>query len=163
MGIMTSYGSYNDIDKPIIADCLIITLGNSTVSFFAGFTVFCVVGYLKTINSPVTGAGGGMGLAFVAYPTALSLLPGKNVWSVLLFLTLFTLGIDSAFGMYEACATVVYDTPWAKGKNRVLIAFGMCVAGALASVPFCFDFGLILLDAVDHYLASYLMILIGVL
>ncbi len=111
MGIMTSYGSYNPLEKPIILDTIIITVGNSTVSFFAGFCVFCVVGYLREIDAPVTGTGGGMGLAFVAYPTALSLLDGKNVWCVLLFLTLFTLGIDSAFSMTEACATVIYDTP----------------------------------------------------
>ena len=46
MGIMTSYGSYNDIRKPIIMDNLIISLCNSCLSFIAGFAVWSVVGYL---------------------------------------------------------------------------------------------------------------------
>lgn len=54
MGILTSYGSYNKPTKPIIRDAYIIALSNSTMSFFAGFAVFCVVGYLNEINHPLS-------------------------------------------------------------------------------------------------------------
>lgn len=47
MGIMTSYGSYNDVKKPIIRDNLIIALTNSTVSFVSGFAVWAIIGYLR--------------------------------------------------------------------------------------------------------------------
>ena len=53
MGVMTSYASYNPVDKPIIGDALKVALGNSAFSFFAGFAVFSVAGYLKGIGSPV--------------------------------------------------------------------------------------------------------------
>jgi SNF family Na+-dependent transporter len=46
MGIMTSYGSYNEIRKPIILDNCIISFCNSGMSFIAGFAVWSVVGFL---------------------------------------------------------------------------------------------------------------------
>jgi SNF family Na+-dependent transporter len=46
MGIMTSYGSYNKRDKPVLVDSFIIGLINSGVSFLAGFAVFSIIGYL---------------------------------------------------------------------------------------------------------------------
>lgn len=47
MGIMTSYGSYNKVDKPIILDNMVICLTNSSVSFISGFAVWAIVGYLE--------------------------------------------------------------------------------------------------------------------
>jgi SNF family Na+-dependent transporter len=47
---MTSYGSYNEVKKPIILDSVIISVGNCSFSFIAGFAVWCVVGYLKEIG-----------------------------------------------------------------------------------------------------------------
>ena len=37
-------------------------------------------------------------------------MPGANAWAILLGLTLFLLGVDSAFSMVEAAATVINDT-----------------------------------------------------
>lgn len=44
MGLMTSYGSYNKRDKPIVVDALLITLLNSLFSFVGGFAVFSIAG-----------------------------------------------------------------------------------------------------------------------
>lgn len=47
MGIMTSYGSYNPVKKPIILDNMVICISNSSVSFVSGFAVWAIVGFLE--------------------------------------------------------------------------------------------------------------------
>jgi SNF family Na+-dependent transporter len=107
MGTMTSYSSFNDVNKPIIGDAFKIAFTNSGISFMAGFAVFSVVGYLIGINSPVSDKTASIGLAFIAYPAAIETMPAPNFWAFILAVTLFTLGIDSAFSMLEAAATVM--------------------------------------------------------
>lgn len=163
MGIMTSYASYNPETKPIIGPACQVAFGNSALSFFAGFAVFSTVGYLKGIGSPVSDKTSGMSLAFVAYPTALDTLPYSNGWAVMLALTLFTLGLDSAFSLIEAATTVLHDTPFFNKKDRWIIALVMCVIGAALSTIFCSNWGFTYFDVVDHYLANYLMLIVGIL
>ena len=112
MGVMTSYASYNRRNKPIIRDVMAISFGNCILSFFAGFAVFSIVGYLKWLGSPVAEKNTSSALAFVAYPAAAEGMSGSNFWTAILGLTLFTLGIDTAFSLVEAVATVIYDTTW---------------------------------------------------
>lgn len=38
----------------------------------------------------------GPGLVFVVYPEALATMPGATIWSIIFFLMLLTLGLDSS-------------------------------------------------------------------
>ena len=163
MGTMTSYSSFNPVDKPIIGDGIKIALINSSISFCAGFAVFSVVGYLIGINSPVSDKTASIGLAFIAYPAAIETMPAPNFWALILGVTLFTLGIDSAFSMLEAAATVMQDSPIFKKWPRKIIALFLCAVGSLCSILFSFNWGFTFFDVVDNYLNVYLMLLLGVL
>jgi len=163
MGVMTSYSSYNPINKPIIGDALKVCFGNSGFSFIAGFAVFSVVGYLKQENRAVADNIKSFGLAFIAYPTSIEMLPGPNFWTFVLAIVLFTLGIDSAFSLIEATSTVVYDTNWGKATPRKCVALILCVVGAIFSTLFCSNWGYTYLDVADHYIANYLMLGLGIL
>lgn len=72
--------------------------------------MFSLLGYLShkkdiPINDlPIDG----MELAFVAYPTLLTLLPWPNVWSIIFFVMLVTVGIDSVFGVIDFSVEFLY-------------------------------------------------------
>lgn len=163
MGTMTSYSSFNPIDKPIIGDGFKIAFINAGISFFSGFAVFSTVGYLIGINSPVADKTASIGLAFVAYPAAIETMPAPNLWAFILSVTLFTLGIDSSFSMLEACATVMQDAPTFKAWPRKLIALVLVILGSICSIFFSFNWGFTFFDVVDNYLNVYLMLVLGVL
>ena len=96
-------------------DTTCIALTNSGISIFAGFVVYTIIGNVaKEFDIPIDVAADSSGpsLAFVTYPVGM-LKFGKGVaqlMSVIFFLTLFTLGIDSAFSYVEAFTTAIRDT-----------------------------------------------------
>ena len=163
MGIMTSYGSYNKRDKPVLVDSFAIGLINSGISFLSGFAVFSIIGYLNAQGNPVGSETGGFGLAFIAWPTAANQLPGQNWWNICLFGTLIFLGLDSAFSLIEAVSTVIHDTQIGRKFKREVIAGLICFSGVVFGFLFCADVGLYVLDVMDYYINGYTLILVGIL
>jgi len=162
MGIMTSYGSYNPVKKPIILDNMIICITNSSVSFISGFAVWAIIGYLEAKDSLAKDETSSQGLAFIAFPTATDLMPWSNLWTFMFSATLFFLGIDSAFGYVEATSTVVTDLKFMRNVPRAFTSFLICLFGLICSIPFCTNWGFILFDVVDHYLCVYLLFICGI-
>jgi solute carrier family 6 amino acid transporter-like protein 5/7/9/14 len=80
-------------------------------SIISSCVIFSVLGNLsKTLGVDIEHvAEGGQGLAFIAYPEALSRLPIPALWSILFFIMLFFLGLDSEFALLETVLTAVYD------------------------------------------------------
>ncbi|XP_077972776.1 sodium- and chloride-dependent betaine transporter-like [Styela clava] len=101
-GGLTALSAYNKYNHNFFRDSIILTVANAGASFISGFAIFSVLGFLAhTKNTTVAEvAESGPGLVFVAYPTALSLLPLPQFWIVLFFLTLIFLGYDSLGGKY---------------------------------------------------------------
>lgn len=78
-------------------DAFMIAFANCMTSVFIGMVIFSVLGFLAKemgvgINEVATS---GSGLAFVVYPAALSIMPIPQLWSVLFFFMLITLGFGS--------------------------------------------------------------------
>lgn len=63
----------------------------------------------------------GTGLAFIIFTEAINQFPGAQFWAVLFFLMLFTLGIDSQFGMLEGLGTSLVDMKLFPGLPKDVI------------------------------------------
>nr|AXS78275.1 Sodium-dependent dopamine transporter [Anisakis simplex] len=124
-GVLMAYSSYNEFHNNVYFDAIITSTINCATSFLSGFVIFSVLGYMscksgKTINAV---AQEGPGLVFVVYPEALATMPGASVWSVIFFLMLLTLGLDSSFGGSEAIITALSDEfPILKRHREVFVA-----------------------------------------
>jgi len=162
LGIMIAYSSYNKKDSDISKNAFTIGIANSAISIIAGFVVFGALGFMATQQQvPVSDVvASGPGLAFIAFPQALSLMPFATFFSLLFFLTLFTLAIDSAFSLVEAINTTITDKLKIKKKYVALI---VCILGFSAGVIYTTNAGLYLLDIVDHFVTNITLIVIGIL
>jgi neurotransmitter:Na+ symporter, NSS family len=162
-GIMIAYASYNEPRKDVSKNAYTTALVNSAISLLAGFVVFSVIGYMATassMNVPDVVASG-PGLAFVTFPQALSTLPwAAPLFSILFFITLLTLGIDSAFSLVEAVNTVITDKFNNVRKND--IAFLVCSISLALGVIFTTGAGLYFLDVFDHFITNFTLVIIGI-
>jgi NSS family neurotransmitter:Na+ symporter len=160
-GIMITYASFLKKKSDITNNAIITALADAGTSFLAGFTVFSVIGYL-TVSQ---GFGidqlsiSGPGLTFVTYPTAISLLPfAATFFGMMFYVALLTFGIDSAFSMIEPISSGLHGK-WKMSKAK---ATGiMCIIGFFASLIFATGSGIHWLDIIDHHIASFGLVLIG--
>lgn len=134
--VMLSYASFLHRKSDLNNNAAIIGLGDLATSFIAGIAVFATLGNMAMlINVPVEKAvAAGPGLAFAVYPYALAQLPaGAAIFSLLFFIALLTLGIDSAFSIVEAVQATVNDNrPASWRKSRTLPV--VCLTGAVISL-----------------------------
>jgi NSS family neurotransmitter:Na+ symporter len=163
MGTMIVYSSYLPRKSDIANNSFIVSLANCGTSFFAGFAVFSILGYLAQamgVSVPeVTQSG--FGLAFITYPTAIRLLPLiPAFFGILFFLLLLTLGIDSAFSQIEPFVAGFTDK-WKLNKKWVLPF--VCICGFLIGVVFTTRGGYYWLDIVDYFANTFGLTLVGLL
>jgi NSS family neurotransmitter:Na+ symporter len=96
----------------------------------------------------------------VAYPTALSLLPGGAIFGVLFFTSLVVAGLSSSVSIIEAFSSAAVDKfPW----NRKRIVTCISVLGMLGSIIFTTNGGLFWLDIVDHFITHFGLITVGII
>jgi neurotransmitter:Na+ symporter, NSS family len=161
-GIMIAYASFNKKKQDITADAYITSIANSAISIFAGFVVFAVIGFMAmNTSAPIEEvATAGPGLAFVVFPQALALMPFAWFFSALFFLTLLSLGIDSAFSLVEAVNTVIADKT--KKIQQQKIALYVCSLAFILGIIFTTRAGLYFLDIFDHFITTFGLVLVGI-
>ena len=137
LSVLTTYGSYNVSTNNCYYDALISVVANFAASFLAGFVVFSALGHMswRLDKNIATVVDQGPSLSFIAYPEILATFKYPTFFSILFFLMVLNLGLDSDFGGLEAMYTALSDEFPLLKRHRKMGMFVMCCLLILACLP----------------------------
>ncbi|XP_071820221.1 sodium- and chloride-dependent neutral and basic amino acid transporter B(0+)-like isoform X1 [Apostichopus japonicus] len=164
-GGLITLASYNKFHNNCYVDSLFVAIANCATSIFAGFVIFSIVGFMaKELGKEVDEVvDQGFGLAFIAYPEAVALLPAAPVWSCLFFLMLLTLGLDSQFTIIETIVTAIVDAfPGALRKRKIFVLLGLCCFCYLVGLLCVTRAGIYWVNLMDSYGASFALLIFAI-
>lgn len=166
-GTAITYSSMTDKKGDVYKIAIITAVTNSAFSIVGGIGIFAIIGhlaYLEGESVEVIGSRSGTGLAFITIAEAMTKFgAAKNAMSVMFFFMLFSLGLDSAFALLETLASYVQDYIKERGFARRptwQVTTGLATILTLLGMPFCTRAGGELLDVVDHFAGTVLLLVI---
>ena len=159
-GIMILYASHLKEKSDITNNAFITALADGGTAFLAGFAVFSILGYLSYASnlSMEKIAKGGIGLAFITYPAAISKIPFASFFGIIFFLALLTFGIDSAFSMVESIGGAIHDK-FRTGKQKA--TFLICFIGFIFGIFLTYGNGLYWIEIIDYSISNFALVIVG--
>ncbi|XP_016096085.1 sodium- and chloride-dependent GABA transporter 2-like [Sinocyclocheilus grahami] len=159
LGSLTALGSYNKFNNDCYKDCFRLCLLNSSTSFIAGFAIFSVLGFMAQEQGVDIAdvVQSGPGLAFIAYPRAVSMMPLPQLWAVCFFLMILMLGLDTQFVSLEALIMSVsdlYPTLIRRCHGREILLLLVCLVCFLIGLLMVTPGGLYVFQIYDHFSCS---------
>ncbi|XP_071086570.1 sodium- and chloride-dependent glycine transporter 2-like [Haliotis cracherodii] len=165
-GGLITMSSYNNFHNNCFRDVVLITVIGEASSIFCGLVVFSTLGFMaQQAQIPISEVvSSGAGLGFIIYPEAISQLPVSQLWAVLFFIMLLTMGIDSLFGPMETViAGIIEACPKYLQHRRMHVTAGVCLLSFGISIPYATNGGVYLFQLLDWYASSFNTLLIGCL
>uniref|UniRef100_A0A7N8XMK4 Solute carrier family 6 member 13 n=1 Tax=Mastacembelus armatus TaxID=205130 RepID=A0A7N8XMK4_9TELE len=164
LGCLTALGSYNKYNNNCYKDCLSLCFLNSGTSFVAGFAIFSILGFMSyEQNVPISEvAESGPGLAFIAYPRAVSMMPFSPLWACFFFIMIVFLGLDSQFVCVESLVTAMvdmYPSTFRRKNRRELFILAVAVVSFLMGLIMLTEGGMYVFQLFDYYAASGMCLL----
>uniref|UniRef100_A0A8C8FE45 Transporter n=1 Tax=Oncorhynchus tshawytscha TaxID=74940 RepID=A0A8C8FE45_ONCTS len=159
LGCLTALGSYNKYNNNCYRDCLALCFLNSGTSFVAGFAIFSILGFMSyEQNVPISEvAESGPGLAFIAYPRAVSMMPFSPLWACFFFIMIVFLGLDSQFVCVESLVTAMvdmYPKTFRRKNRRELFILAVAIVSFLMGLIMLTEGGMYVFQLFDYYAAS---------
>uniref|UniRef100_A0A8B9L1X9 Transporter n=1 Tax=Astyanax mexicanus TaxID=7994 RepID=A0A8B9L1X9_ASTMX len=156
VGSLTVLGSYNTYKNDCYRDSLWLCVLNSCTSVVAGFAVFSVLGFMAHQQGAAVEdvAESGPGLAFIAYPQAVAMMPLPQLWSVCFFIMIILLGLDTEFVAMEVVITSVTDVfPGVlrrAGRREFFVLF-YCLSCFFSQLVMVTQGGMFVFQLFDYY------------
>uniref|UniRef100_A0A6E8UYS1 Transporter n=1 Tax=Anopheles coluzzii TaxID=1518534 RepID=A0A6E8UYS1_ANOCL len=187
-GGLIAFSSYNPANNNCYRDALVVSVTNCSTSMFAGVVVFSVIGFKATsiydscveersemirqnkshdllpvcdLQKELENSASGTGLAFIIFTEAINQFPAAQLWAVLFFLMLFTLGIDSQFGTLEGVSTSLMDMKLFPNVPKEMITGALCMSCCVLSLCFANGAGSYIFQLMDSFAGSYTLLIIA--
>ncbi|XP_074469650.1 sodium-dependent neutral amino acid transporter B(0)AT3-like [Sebastes fasciatus] len=104
----------------------------------------------------------GTGLAFIVFAEAVLEMPGSQVWAILFFVMLFSLGLSSMFGNIEGVLTPLNDLKLLpKWIPNELVTAAICFIAFLTALIFTLGSGNYWVEVFNSYLGSVPLLIIA--
>ncbi|XP_053406577.1 sodium- and chloride-dependent taurine transporter-like [Mercenaria mercenaria] len=163
-GVLITLGSYNKFNNNFYRDCFLVSSINSCTSFYGGFAVFSVLGFMAKEQNVTVGevVSSGPGLAFIAYPKAITQMPLAPAWAVLFFIMILLLGFDSQFVCVEAFLAPIIDAfpqYLYNKRNRMIFTAIFVVVCYIPALSMVTEGGMYVFQVFDYYCASGFVLL----
>ncbi|KAG2460303.1 S6A13 protein, partial [Polypterus senegalus] len=145
-------------------DCLALCFLNSGTSFVAGFAIFSILGFMANEqNVPISDvAESGPGLAFIAYPRAVTMMPFSPLWACFFFIMITLLGLDSQFVCVESLVTAIVDmfpSVFRRSMRREMLILMVSIISFLVGLIMLTEGGMYVFQLFDYYAASGMCLL----
>ncbi|XP_043120778.1 sodium- and chloride-dependent GABA transporter 2-like isoform X2 [Puntigrus tetrazona] len=155
-GSLVTLASYNQYHNNCYRDCVRLCLLNSGTSLVAGFAVFSVLGFMANAQGvPIEEvAESGPGLAFIAYPQAVAMMPLPQLWAVCFFIMIILLGLDTQFVGMESIITSVMDmfpTVLRRAGRREIFILLFCLTCFFGQLLMVTEGGMYVFQLFDYY------------
>ncbi|WP_102344998.1 sodium-dependent transporter [Bacillus sp. Marseille-P3661] len=161
--IMITYSSYLPKKGDITNNAFITGFANSSFELLAGIGVFSILGFMAAQQGVAVQdvVAGGVGLAFVVFPSIINEFPALNgFFGFLFFASLVLAGLTSLISIVETFVAGVQDKFNVSRTKSVLIGGGL---SAIISILYATQGGLQFLDVVDAFINNYGVALAGLI
>ncbi len=180
-GGLISMSSRMPVRNNAFRDTFVILFVNSLTSLYASVGIFSIKGHMaqesldecKSLGAETDVCNfkyfmkqneAGTGLVFVAMAKAVQTIGGSGgatILSILFYLMIITLGLDSAFGCAEGFVSVFVDLKCLKKVPQWVIMGAFCFSGSAIALLFATTRGTYFIDIFDLYGSVYVLVIAG--